>query len=154
MAKVYFPTEPEIHNDAPLTQLSLTLVCKNKQTHWQIVKRRRGRNIRDAKENRSSLVFLPNLAQEIRGSNFAEGSVISLPVFAHYAVNRTVLCPKAKHGGWNVPAPFSADAYALPCDADFPAFLAWLSVPECPGKGSQRRNSRSAGKKSSAVKES
>ncbi|MFC0036661.1 AAA family ATPase [Cardiobacterium valvarum] len=149
-----FPTESEIHNDALLTQLSLTLGCKNKQTHWQIVKRRRGRNIRDAKVSRTSLVFLSNLAQEIRGSNFAEGEVLSLPVFAHYSVHRAVLCPKAKHGGWNFLAPFSADVYALPGDADFPAFLAWLSGPECLGEENQRRNSRSAGKKSSVVKES
>lgn len=87
-----FPTESEIHNDALLTQLSLTLGCKNKQTHWQIVKRRRERNIRDAKVSRTSLVFLSNLAQEIRGSNFAEGAVLSLPVFAHYSVHRAVLC--------------------------------------------------------------
>lgn len=109
-----FPTESEIHNDALLTQLSLTLGCKNKQTHWQIVKRRRGRNIRDAKASRTSLVFLSNLAQEIRGSNCAEGTVLSLPVFAHYSVHRAVLCPKAKRGGWNFFAPFPADVYALP----------------------------------------
>lgn len=37
-----------------------------------------------------------------------------------------------------------ADVYAQPGDADFPAFLAWLSGPECLGEGSQRKNRQSA----------